>query len=268
MMITTDGCCGSQLVVGWKQPPRDPFMRTVVASAPPPLPPPPPATPAPPLPPEQPTVHVHSSPPPPSKATPQQVCLDLPWTAFVSPAAHLPNFRCTAEGKARFTANEWSALESFVGWLGGLTWERLAREQWTEWPYQPSGKSVDADREAGLVNYLRGLCMAPCLRYLLDGSLEPSGSDAAVTIDVGAFALEVTAEHGAVRGVSLLHETGHRQSLPASSPKARPEAARAPHHSGCAREQGCTGVSSTRDVVSLRLRVLSEHRLAVEIELT
>ena len=224
-------------------------MRKVVASAPPPLPPPPPppTTPAPPLPPER----------PPPKAAP------LPWTAFVSPAAHLPNFRYTIQGKARFSANEWSALESFVCWCGGVTLEQLAREQWAEWPYQPSSSSVDGDRdrEAGLVNYLRGLCIGPCLRYLLDRSLETPESDAAVTIGVGAFAIEVTAEHGAVRGVSLLHETGHRQSVPASSPKPRPEAAGAP-------QQHRTDLPPARDAFSLRLRVLSEFRLAVEIQLT
>lgn len=253
-MITTDGCCGSQLVVGWKQPPQDPFMRTVVASAPPPLPPPPP----PPTVPSLPLASLRLPPErPPPKAAP------LPWTAFVSPAAHMPNFRYTVEGKARFTANEWSALESFVCWLGGVTLEQLAREQWAEWRYQPRGDSLDGDREAGLVNYLRGLCIAPCLRYLLDRSLEASGSDAAVTIDVGAFAIEVTAQDGAVHGVSLLHETGHRQSLPASSPRPRPLEA-TPHHS-------CPGhradLSPARDAVSLRLRLLSERTLAVEIEL-
>ena len=101
-MLTTDGCCGS-LVVGWKRPPQDPFMRTAVRSAPPPLLPPPPTPPA----------------PPPSELTTPSRTVDHPWSAFVTPAAHLPNFRYSPAGKARFTAQEWAVVQSFLRWLVG-----------------------------------------------------------------------------------------------------------------------------------------------------
>ena len=193
-MLTTDGCCGN-LVVGWKRPPQDPFMRTAVRSAPPPLLPPPPTPPA----------------PPPSELTTPSRTVDHPWSAFVTPAAHLPNFRYSPAGKARFTAQEWAVVQSFLRWLvgsgsggggkgegggggegeGGGGGEGEGGEgaaHRTEWCYEGSTEGL-SDREAGIINYLQGLSIGPCLTYLLARSLEaeaePTSPLAALTIDVG-----------------------------------------------------------------------------------
>jgi len=225
-MLTTDGCCGS-IVVGWKRPPQDPFMRTAVRSAPPPLLPPPPPPP---------------TPPPPERA-PIRTTGDNPWSALVTPAAHLPNFRYSPAGKARFSAAEWAVVQSFLRWLvgssgngggsgggsggggegdgGGGEDDGDAGEgdggggdgaaHRAEWCYEGSADGL-SEREAGILNYLRGLNMSPCLTYLLARSLEPAPDTtsplASLTIDVGAFAIEVVASRGAVSRVSLVHESG------------------------------------------------------------
>ena len=193
-MLTTDGCCGS-IVVGWKRPPQDPFMRTAMCSAPPPLlPPPPPPT------------------PPPSNSASSQL-EEHPWSALVTPAAHLPNFRYSRDGKARFTAQEWAVVQSFMRWLVGSAGHQA------EWRYEASADGV-TDREAGIIHYLRGIHITPCLSYLLEHSLERDATSPlpTLTIDVGAFAIEVAADRGVVSGISLVHESGHREAIsPASA---------------------------------------------------
>ena len=214
-MLTTDGCCGS-IVVGWKRPPQDPFMRTASRSAPPPLLPPPPPLPT----------------PPPSERAPTRTD-DHPWSALVTPAAHLPNFRYSSAGKARFTAQEWAVVQSFLRWLvgsggsggngGGGEGDGGGGEgaaHRAEWCYEGSVEGL-SDREAGIINYLRGLNITPCLTYLLARSLEPEPDPtsplASLTIDVGAFAIEVVATRGAVSGISLVHESGRRETVSPSS---------------------------------------------------
>ena len=111
---------------------------------------------------------------------------DHPWSAFVTPAAHLPNFRYSPAGKARFTAQEWAVVQSFLRWLvrsgggGGGEGERGGGGEGeggegaahrTEWCYEGSTEGL-SDREAGIINYLQGLSIGPCLSYLLARSLE------------------------------------------------------------------------------------------------
>ena len=173
-----------------------------------------------------------------------------PWSALVTPAAHLPNFRYSPAGKARFTAQEWAVVQSFLRGLvgsggnggggegdggggeggggegGGGGGEGAVHR--AEWCYGVSGEGL-SDREAGIINYLRGLNITPCLTYLLARSLEPEPDPtpslepaqtdttsplpskrselASLTIDVGAFAIEVVATRGAVSGISLVHES-------------------------------------------------------------
>ena len=248
-MLTTDGCCGN-LVVGWRKPAgQDPFMRTVLRSAPPPpLPPPPPAPAAAPEP------EPLQQPQPAPAASSSE---DDAWTAFVTPAPHMPNFRYTSEGKARFTSNEWAAVESFVAWLGSVSSDDLSKKA-SEWRYEPSRGA--SDREAGIVNYLRGLYITPCLSYLLASSLDGdhTGPLPALSIDVGAFAIEVVADRGTVARVSLVHESGRREDV-------APEAAgalRCPHVRMLEERN-----RRPLDPLRLTLRPLSGHRLAVHIEL-
>ena len=255
-MLTTDGCCGS-ITVGWKRPPQDPFMRTAARSAPPPLLPPPPSTPP---------------APPPSECTPSRTDAH-PWSALVTPAAHLPNFRYSPAGKARFTAQEWAVVQSFLRWLVGSGGNGSGGEgggnggggegdcgcgegdggegegtvHRAEWCYAASAAEGLSDREAGIINYLRGLNITPCLTYLLARSLEPEPDPtpsleptqpapdttsplpskrselATLTIDVGAFAIEVVATRGAVSGISLVHESdSNPHPNPHPDPKSNP----------------------------------------------
>ena len=45
--VTIDGCCGDKLIVGWRRPNQQPFMRTMSRAAAPAIPTPTPAAPAP-----------------------------------------------------------------------------------------------------------------------------------------------------------------------------------------------------------------------------
>ena len=171
-MITVDGCCGNQIIVGWKKPPQDPFIRTVHASAPPPLPPPQECA-------------QHEPPPAASQVDKAE-----------DPAIPLPNF----------TAEELAVLESFVRWLGGLQWPAVA-----EWQFKRS----DEPDESGIISYLKGLHITPCIEYLLQSSLAPEvGDSPQLLIDVGAFAIEMEAKRGVMSRVTLVHETGTRQAVP------------------------------------------------------
>lgn len=245
-MLSTDGCCGS-IVVGWKKPPQNPFMRTVMRSAPPP-PLPPPSAPPPPPPPES-----ASSPPAPAAATSEGA-----WNAFVTPALHLPNFRYSAEGKARFTAKEWGVVESFVSWLSGVNSTDLSKA--CEWRYEPSAGA--GDREVGIINFLRGLYIAPCLTYLLASSLDGArrGPLPALTIDVGGFAIEVVADRGAVSRVSLIHESGSREEVAQAAGAAvmRCPHARMMQHQKRARPPV--------EPLQLTIRPIGAQRLVVHIE--
>ena len=116
-----------------------------------------------------------------------------------------------------------------------------------EWCYAASAAEGLSDREAGIINYLRGLNITPCLTYLLARSLEPEPDPtpsleptqpapdttsplpskrselATLTIDVGAFAIEVVATRGAVSGISLVHESdSNPHPNPHPDPKSNP----------------------------------------------
>jgi len=85
-----------------------------------------------------------------------------------------------------------------------------------------------SDREAGIINYLQGLSIGPCLSYLLARSLEaeaePTSPLAALTIDVGGFAIEVVASRGALSRISLVRQSAlHLHTTPTERTPTRPD---------------------------------------------
>ena len=178
-----------------------------------------------------------------------------PWSALVTPAIHLPNFRYSPEGKPRFTAKEWAVVQSFMRWLVGSAGHHA------EWCYEASADGL-SEREAGIINYLRGLYITPCLSYLLTRSLEHATTSPlpSLTIDVGAFAIEVTADRGAVSGISLVHESGRRQTVLPSSGEVELSSLR------CPQVRVERGLDVGPVLLALALRPLSGHALAVSVE--
>ena len=97
----------------------------------------------------------------------------------------------------------------------------------TEWCYEGSKEGL-SDREAGVINYLQGLSIGPCLSYLLARSLEaeaePTSPLAALTIDVGGFAIEVVASRGALSRISLVRQSAlHLHTTPTERTPTRPD---------------------------------------------
>ena len=96
----------------------------------------------------------------------------------------------------------------------------------TEWCYEGSTEGL-SEREAGIINYLQGLSIGPCLSYLLARSLEveaePTSPLAALTIDVGGFAIEVVASRGALSRISLVRQNAlHLHTTPTERTPTRP----------------------------------------------